>query len=111
MFYCDSCGMEKTWPDSLVKSQGRCEICGKTATCNDTPSANLPKDPRSAALSELATVCGAYAFAVIPSVEMRVRFACAKKMCRDAGMSDEEIAAQIIEFGEIAREAIRKTFP
>ncbi len=67
-------------------------------------------EARSVALSELATVCGAYAFAVLPSIEMRVRFVCAKKQCRNAGMTEQEIEKAILEFGEIARKAIRKTF-
>jgi transcription elongation factor Elf1 len=38
MFYCDKCGKERSWPtDTLAKSTGPCEICGKQLECNDIP--------------------------------------------------------------------------
>jgi hypothetical protein len=43
MFYCDTCGEKKEWPKGLVKSYGRCEVCGTTAVCSDIPSRELPK--------------------------------------------------------------------
>jgi len=51
MFYCDACRKSRKWPHSLSRSNGLCEICGKRATCNDVPSAELPlvvstKEPR-----------------------------------------------------------------
>lgn len=49
MFFCETCRVEKNWPDSIAKSHGPCELCRKTADCNDVPSKYLPmpkKDPR-----------------------------------------------------------------
>lgn len=44
MFYCNPCGTAKGWPTNTpVQSHGRCEICGKGASCNDVPSGRLPK--------------------------------------------------------------------
>jgi len=43
MFYCDECAKEKNYPETMGKSVGRCEICGKVALCNDMPSSKLPK--------------------------------------------------------------------
>lgn len=44
MFYCNKCGKERGWPtDTLSKSIGPCEICGKQSECNDIPSKHLPK--------------------------------------------------------------------
>lgn len=48
MFYCDPCGRQRNWPadDLLIPtSYGRCEICGKTAECNDVPAGALPVPP------------------------------------------------------------------
>lgn len=42
MFFCDTCAVERGWPGSWSKSAGPCEICGKTAVCNDVPSRYLP---------------------------------------------------------------------
>lgn len=42
MFYCDACAAKKAWPKSIDKSVGTCEICKKTAKCNNVPSSNLP---------------------------------------------------------------------
>lgn len=43
MFYCNKCGEKRGWPtDTLFKSGGACEICGKRAVCNDVPSKYLP---------------------------------------------------------------------
>jgi hypothetical protein len=43
MFYCDRCAKRKCWPNSLFKSYGKCEICRRLASCNDTPSSYLPE--------------------------------------------------------------------
>ena len=43
MFYCDDCAKENDYPTSIVKSVGRCELCGKEAICNDVSSSRLPK--------------------------------------------------------------------
>ena len=42
MFYCDRCRIRKGWPETLARSTGPCEVCGKTAVCHDTPSKYLP---------------------------------------------------------------------
>lgn len=42
MFYCNACAEEREWPDSMMKSYGSCEVCGKSASCNDRPSSTLP---------------------------------------------------------------------
>ena len=44
MFYCKECRDKKEWPDSVFRSFGRCEVCGKFRECIDTPSKYLPKD-------------------------------------------------------------------
>lgn len=38
MFYCEECRAKNDWPESFFKSRGPCEMCHKTATCNDVPS-------------------------------------------------------------------------
>lgn len=43
MFYCNDCAKEKGYPETLTKSEGLCELCGKHAICNDMPSSYLPK--------------------------------------------------------------------
>ncbi len=104
MFYCDACATRNGWLDNLVKSEGPCDVCGKTATCNDT------RDVRSKALGELAHACGAISFSVVPNPGAQVRLVLAKKKCLEVGMADQEVEKAILEFGEIAREAVRKTF-
>lgn len=44
MFYCDPCRLKQdpVWPEGWMKSQGPCEICGKSALCSDVPSKYLP---------------------------------------------------------------------
>ena len=44
MFYCEDCRFGRDWPQSMTRSQGKCEICNKTALCYDTPSSKLPKE-------------------------------------------------------------------
>jgi hypothetical protein len=49
MFYCAKCRAKNDWPVSYSKSYGLCEVCRKTAECNDVPSKYLPvplKKPR-----------------------------------------------------------------
>lgn len=45
MFYCDACGKKRHWPVGLVRSNGRCEVCGKSRECSDIPSSSLPPAP------------------------------------------------------------------
>lgn len=42
MFYCTPCQEKRDWPETIFKSTGKCEICGKSAVCNDMPSKYLP---------------------------------------------------------------------
>jgi len=42
MFYCDDCGKENSWPTTMGKNIGKCEICKKQTACNDLPSKYLP---------------------------------------------------------------------
>lgn len=42
MFYCEACRKKNKWPELWFKSFGRCEMCAKTAECNDVPSRDLP---------------------------------------------------------------------
>lgn len=45
MFYCDPCAKKHWYPESIGKSCGPCELCGKDALCNEVPSSRLP-EPR-----------------------------------------------------------------
>jgi hypothetical protein len=45
VFYCDPCGVKNGWPDSILRSRGRCEVCGAEASCNDVHHSLLP-EPR-----------------------------------------------------------------
>jgi hypothetical protein len=42
MFYCKACQEITGWPKTLLKSKGRCEICGKTAICYAATLKMLP---------------------------------------------------------------------
>jgi hypothetical protein len=42
MFFCEKCRVKNQWPESLARSRGRCEVCGKNAPCYDVPSGALP---------------------------------------------------------------------
>jgi hypothetical protein len=41
MFFCEECREKNGWPKSLFKSRGPCEVCHKSAVCNDVPSKHL----------------------------------------------------------------------
>ena len=41
MFYCEECRADRQWPESIFKSYGRCEICEKSAPCNERSSSFL----------------------------------------------------------------------
>lgn len=43
MFFCEECREKNGWPDSMLRSRGRCEVCGEEAHCNDVPSSQLPR--------------------------------------------------------------------
>lgn len=45
MFYCEKCRKHRHYPESLFKSYGSCELCGKTAICHDVKSSLLPMPP------------------------------------------------------------------
>jgi hypothetical protein len=42
MFYCDGCASDRGWPESMARSRGRCEMCGRDRSCNDVSSKYLP---------------------------------------------------------------------
>ena len=42
MFYCDGCAAPRKWPQTIFKSEGPCEVCGRIAVCSDMPSRDLP---------------------------------------------------------------------
>jgi len=42
MFFCEACRVKRGWPESLARSHGSCEVCGKHAACYDVPSSALP---------------------------------------------------------------------
>lgn len=46
MFYCDPCAKKYEWPETLTISYGPCEMCDKTAACNEMPSRLLPEPRR-----------------------------------------------------------------
>lgn len=41
MFYCEECRQANKWPESIFKSYGRCELCEKSAPCNERSSSFL----------------------------------------------------------------------
>jgi hypothetical protein len=45
MFYCRPCATKNQWPETMSQSQGRCEVCGSLAVCNDRPARLLPEPP------------------------------------------------------------------
>lgn len=50
MFYCGECMKKSEYPESMHKSYGVCELCGKTATCNDISSKFLSMHIQNASL-------------------------------------------------------------
>jgi len=54
MLYCTPCADKHEYPTTSFKSNGKCELCGKTESCNDVPSKYLPmrvKDPSLGAIT------------------------------------------------------------
>lgn len=47
MFFCDHCKDKNNWPSGIVKSHGKCEVCGQTDLCSDIPSKFLPPPKHS----------------------------------------------------------------
>lgn len=43
MFYCNDCAEKNDYPQTIFKSEGLCELCGKHALCNEMPSSKLSK--------------------------------------------------------------------
>lgn len=43
MFYCSDCAKKNGYPESICKSVGACELCGKISLCSDRASDTLPK--------------------------------------------------------------------
>lgn len=46
MFYCQTCQEERQWPKGIMRSYGKCEVCGAVDRCSDVPSKYLPAPPR-----------------------------------------------------------------
>jgi len=46
MFFCEECRQERHWPESIMRSSGPCEICGKSALCYDIKAGDLPPVPQ-----------------------------------------------------------------
>lgn len=46
MFYCDPCRVKNNWPEGLLYSLGKCELCNTRALCYDRPSRSLPEAPK-----------------------------------------------------------------
>jgi predicted ATP-dependent serine protease len=42
MFYCKECGTKNNWVESIVKSYGRCELCGETDICSELTNSGKP---------------------------------------------------------------------
>ncbi len=42
MFFCETCRKDREWPESMFKSVGPCEVCGKKSECNEVKSSLLP---------------------------------------------------------------------
>lgn len=42
MFFCETCRVEREWPESMSQSRGKCEVCGNVAVCHDVWSGHLP---------------------------------------------------------------------
>ncbi len=45
MFYCDECRQDYEWPESIGRSIGDCETCGKRAICHNV-SSYRPSQPK-----------------------------------------------------------------
>lgn len=43
MFYCDPCAIAKGWPQTFLRSHGKCEVCGTAAECSSMRSSDLPR--------------------------------------------------------------------
>lgn len=48
MFFCEPCRVKNKWPESWLRSQGRCEVCRRSRECHDVPSSALPLPPKKA---------------------------------------------------------------
>jgi len=55
MYYCEECRIKKGWPNSIMRSYGMCEICGRTKDCWDRPSSSLPCDPEEQCMDIIET--------------------------------------------------------
>lgn len=42
MFYCSDCAKKNDWPETFGQSYGSCEMCKRTALCNDMSASDLP---------------------------------------------------------------------
>jgi hypothetical protein len=75
MFYCNSCGQQRGWPQNTSsQSHGRCELCGKGGSQNDVQSEDLPV-PLSAWQKVVAANYGGGDYAHVTTLDE----------CRDVG--------------------------
>ncbi|MEK6832750.1 MAG: hypothetical protein AABY32_01770 [Nanoarchaeota archaeon] len=42
MFFCDDCAKKNKWPTAIGRSIGKCEVCGKSKSCNELHHTHLP---------------------------------------------------------------------
>lgn len=45
MFFCETCQVARGWPQSITRSFGRCECCGRRTACYDVPARFLDGNP------------------------------------------------------------------
>lgn len=45
MFYCETCRVERNWPEGWSMSKGPCELCKQVRVCYDVSSNHLPDPP------------------------------------------------------------------
>ena len=46
MYFCESCRQKRSWPESLYRSLGRCEVCGISQPCHSVAARNLPENKK-----------------------------------------------------------------
>ncbi len=54
MFYCEKCQKKNDWPVAMMRSRGRCEVCGDAAVCYDVHHSQLPLRGAAAVEERLA---------------------------------------------------------
>lgn len=51
MFYCNDCAKKNGYPETVFKSDGKCECCEKVRPCNEMKSSLLPKPAKDKILT------------------------------------------------------------